>query len=175
MDFSERGVLQVDVKFAPFAGKEHRGSRGRGRDEEQLSQELRSSLEAAVQLDKFPKSVVDVYIIVLEAGGGIAAAAATAASLALADAGIDCFDLVAGCDAGIVGGELRVDLTADEIEAGSAVMSVAMMPSLQEVTHMSQSGEMTPEMTTAALEQCLDACASLHADMVRCLRSAASE
>lgn len=37
------------------------------------------------------------YVLVLEAGGGELAVAATAAALALADAGIEMFDLVTAC------------------------------------------------------------------------------
>jgi hypothetical protein len=58
---------------------------------------LAAALEPAVDLSKLPKSVVDVYILILEAGGAEAAVAATAASLALADAGIEMLDLVAAC------------------------------------------------------------------------------
>jgi ribonuclease PH len=58
---------------------------------------LAAALEPAVDLEKLPKSVVDVRILVIEAAGGEAAAAATAAGAALADAGIEMFDLVAAC------------------------------------------------------------------------------
>lgn len=37
------------------------------------------------------------YVLVLEAGGGELAVAATAAALALADAGVEMFDLVTAC------------------------------------------------------------------------------
>lgn len=37
------------------------------------------------------------YVLVLEAGGGELGVAATAAALALADAGIEMFDLVTAC------------------------------------------------------------------------------
>jgi ribonuclease PH len=65
--------------------------------EKELASCLAAALEPSVDLSKLPKSVVDIYILILEAGGGEAGAAATAASLALADAGIEMFDLVAAC------------------------------------------------------------------------------
>lgn len=46
-------------------------------------------------VEKFPKSVIEINILVLEADGGVLSAAITAGSLALADAGILCYDLVA--------------------------------------------------------------------------------
>ena len=48
-------------------------------------------------LEKFPKAVVDVHALVLESGGSDLAVAACAASLALADAGIEMLDLVSAC------------------------------------------------------------------------------
>lgn len=59
---------------------------------------LQCALEASVQLEAFPKSVVDIYCLVLESGGSDMGLLVTAASLALADAGIPLFDLVAACN-----------------------------------------------------------------------------
>jgi hypothetical protein len=47
-----------------------------------------------VQLDKFPKAVFDVSAMVLESGGSDLAVLVTAASVALADAGVELYDLV---------------------------------------------------------------------------------
>lgn len=43
------------------------------------------------------QATADIWVLVLEAGGGELAVAATAAALALADAGIEMFDLVTAC------------------------------------------------------------------------------
>ena len=58
---------------------------------------MQAALQSAVQRHTFPKSNVDVYCLVLECGGSDAAVAITAASLALADAGIEMYDLVSAC------------------------------------------------------------------------------
>ena len=75
---------------------------------------LKRALESSVQLQTFPKSVVEVYVMVLESDGGLLIeypamqsiysasegelpAAITCASLALADASIQLFDLVTSC------------------------------------------------------------------------------
>jgi exosome complex component MTR3 len=64
---------------------------------------VEAALEAAVLLDTFPKAVLDVYCFVLEAGGGELGVACTAASLAIAEAGVGMRDLVAACH--VVSGE----------------------------------------------------------------------
>jgi exosome complex component MTR3 len=55
------------------------------------------ALEVSLRLETFPKSEIDVFALVLEQGGGMVGAAITAASLALADAGVEMYDLVASC------------------------------------------------------------------------------
>lgn len=68
-----------------------------GPEERELSGTVQAALQSAVQRHTFPKSNVDVYCLVLESGGSDAAVAITAASLALADAGIEMYDLVSAC------------------------------------------------------------------------------
>ena len=48
-------------------------------------------------LDAFPKATLDVWALVLQAGGSELAVAVTAAAAALADAGVEMRDLVAAC------------------------------------------------------------------------------
>ena len=62
-----------------------------------MSGQMLAALEAAVLLRTFPKSNVDVYCLILESGGSDLAVCISAASLALADAGIEMSDLVSAC------------------------------------------------------------------------------
>jgi ribonuclease PH len=48
-------------------------------------------------VDKYPKSNVDVFVLVLECDGPVLGAAITAASLAMSDAGLELRDVVAAC------------------------------------------------------------------------------
>ena len=66
-------------------------------EERDISSVVQASLEAAVQTQTFPKANVDVFCLVIESGGSDTAVAITAASLALADAGIEMYDLVTAC------------------------------------------------------------------------------
>ncbi len=62
---------------------------------------MEAAIAPAIRLDLLPKSVVDVYIQVLEMDGVAAmmGAAVSCVSIALADAGIEMYDLVAACSA----------------------------------------------------------------------------
>ena len=61
-------------------------------------------------LEKFPRTAVDVFIEVLQADGGTRCAALTAASVALADAGIPMRDMVAAVAAGKVADTVILDV-----------------------------------------------------------------
>ncbi len=66
-------------------------------EEKDMSSQMLAALEAAVLAHTFPKSNVDVYCLVLESGGSDLAVCVSAASLALADGGIEMRDLVSAC------------------------------------------------------------------------------
>ncbi len=50
---------------------------------------------------RYPKALIDVYVMVLEEGGSSLATAITAAAAALADAGIEMVDMVIGATVGV--------------------------------------------------------------------------
>ena len=62
-----------------------------------MSALVQAALQSAVQRQTFPKANLDIYCLVLESGGADTAVAITAASLALADAGVEMYDLVSAC------------------------------------------------------------------------------
>src|SRR3990170_1687904 len=63
---------------------------------------------------------VEIFIEVLQADAGTRCAGLTAASVALADAGIPMRDLVASCASGKIGGVVCLDLNKDEDNFGEA-------------------------------------------------------
>jgi exosome complex component MTR3 len=94
---AERGRVWCDFKFAPFAQTQRR-RRGQDPDEREFSTLVAQALETSVLLHKFPKNVLEVYIMVLEDDGGAIATALSCASLALVDAGIEVYDMIAACN-----------------------------------------------------------------------------
>ncbi len=65
----------------------------------EISAIVQQALTPAILLEKLPKSVLQLYITVLEADGGEIAAAISCASLALAHANVEMYDIVAACSA----------------------------------------------------------------------------
>src|SRR2546423_14623541 len=64
------------------------------RGEVEISKVMRESLEPALMLEDYPRAAIDVFVEVLQADGGSRCAGITAASVALADAGINMRDIV---------------------------------------------------------------------------------
>jgi exosome complex component MTR3 len=186
-EFSEEGQLVCDFKFAPFACRDGRRLRGQGEDEQDLSIAVQNALHASVQLHKLPKSVIDIYIVVLQADGGELGAAITAASLALADAGIELYDLVAACSAGCVvdkladqeQGQQRLILDPSLAEVADphfhAQSTLAVMPTLGGVTTVLHAGPMSALKAIEAAELCAQGCGQVHAVMKQCLLARVQE
>ncbi|GFZ20444.1 3'-5'-exoribonuclease family protein [Actinidia rufa] len=91
MMYSDVGRLNCNVSYTTFATP----VRGQGSDSKEFSSILHKALEGAIILDSFPKTTVDVFALVLESGGSDLPVVISCASLALADAGIMMYDLVA--------------------------------------------------------------------------------
>ncbi|KAL3153408.1 hypothetical protein ABBQ38_011746 [Trebouxia sp. C0009 RCD-2024] len=171
--FSEEGRLQCDVKFATFATRQRSKSFAQSPDEREVSGNVQAALQSAVQRHSFPKSNVDVYCMVLESGGSDVAVAITAASLALADAGIEMYDLVSACSVSRVKGQLLLDPTSEESYHEDGTVLMAMMPTASLVTQLVMAGEWSDSQSKEAMELCMGGCAQIDSVARQCLRQAA--
>ena len=96
-------------------------------------------------MEDYPRTAIVVWVEVLQSDGGSRVAGITAASLALADAGINMRDMVAGCSCGIIDDQVVADLDDTEDKEGSGDMPVAIMPNLNQVTLLQVDGIYTRE------------------------------
>lgn len=151
MALPHRAVLRCRYHMAPFSTHE-RKSPAPSRREIELSKVIREALEPAVITESFPRTAIDIFIEVLNADGGTRTAGITAASLALADAGIPMRDLVAGIAVGKVDGVLVLDINEEEDMYGEADMPIAFMPSLGLITLIQLNGVLSEEEFWSAIE-----------------------
>lgn len=175
-EFSMQGQLLCEVKYATFSCALRRKHQ-QDQEEKDASLMLKQALTPAVRLDKFPKARMDVYVTVLENDGSALAAALSAASVALADAGVEMYDLVVGCSLRLFGETVLVDPTAaeqydlvdvDQVENAGEVM-VGFMPSLHQVSALSQRGQLHPETATQGVRTCVENCQHLYPVLQQCL------
>ena len=128
----EKAILDVAYRMATFSTDE-RKSPSPSRREIELSKIIREALEPALLLEEYPRMMIRVYCLVLQADGGTRTASINAASLALAYAGIPMQDLVASVAVGYYDGKILVDLNAAEDDL-CADIPMAMMPAYNKIT-----------------------------------------
>ncbi|XP_004431922.1 PREDICTED: exosome complex component MTR3 [Ceratotherium simum simum] len=120
---------------------------------------------------------LEVSALLLEDGGSALAAALTAAALALADAGVEMYDLVVGCGLSRAPGPAPtwlLDPTRLEEERAAAGLTVALMPVLNQVAGLLGSGEGGPtESWAEAVRLGLEGCQRLYPVLQQCLVRAA--
>jgi exosome complex component RRP41 len=166
----DRMVLRCRYHMAPFSVQE-RKSPAPSRREVELSKVIREALEPSVFVDLYPRAGIDVFIEVLQADGGTRCAAITAASLAIADAGIPLRDLVVGCAAGKVDDTVVLDLYDAEDKLGVADVPVAIMPNLNAVTLLQMDGILTPKEFETAVSMAISGCKTIYAMQKEALRT----
>ncbi|RLG08117.1 MAG: exosome complex exonuclease Rrp41, partial [Thaumarchaeota archaeon] len=94
---------------------------------------------------------IDIYIEVVQADGGTRTTGLTAASLALADAGIPMADLIAAVAVGKVDGQLVLDLNDVEDKYGEADMPIAMAPRFNSIVLLQLNGRISKDEFPKAL------------------------
>ncbi|KAL9657301.1 hypothetical protein ABK040_011521 [Willaertia magna] len=172
-EFSDKGSLQCEYRVATFSHKRRqdpsKNIAQRREEEKQYGIYLREALESSLLLEKYPKSVIDIYCFVLEDNGSALSAAITCASLALADAGIEMIDLVSACSTSELEGQIVVDPTITEQTYATGGMVCGYMSNVNEVTQLTQVGDMTLQKVNEAMDLCIDGCIKLHQLMQQCL------
>ena len=146
------GVIRCRYNMAPFS-VDDRKRPGPDRRSSEISKITADALRPALMLENYPRSMVDIYIEVIEAEGGTRCAGITAASVALVDAGIPMKDIVVGCAAGKVNDEIVLDLSEVEDKEGQADVPIAMMPRTGEITLLQSDGDLSQEEFEEALDE----------------------
>ena len=162
LSLPDRMVLRCRYHMAPFSVQE-RKSPAPSRREVELSKVIRESLEPAIFLEYYPRTGIDIFIEVLQADGGTRCASITAASLAIADAGIPMRDLVVACAAGKIDDTVVLDLMDTEDKIGVADVPVALMPNLGVITLLQMDGILTLEEFEKAVNLAMEGCKKIYA------------
>jgi len=161
MSLQDRTVLRCRYHMAPFSVQE-RKSPAPSRREVELSKVIRESLEPAVFVEQFPRTMIDIFIEVIQADGGTRCASITAAALALADSGVPMRDLVVACAAGKVDDTIVLDLDDTEDKLGVADVPVAFMPSLNAITLLQMDGILSGEEFESAVNLAIEGCKRIY-------------
>ncbi|KAI1466662.1 3' exoribonuclease family, domain 1-domain-containing protein [Daldinia caldariorum] len=161
--FSPHIILSTHVKYAPFATRQRR-SYLRDSSERDLGVHLETALRGAIIADRWPKSGVDIIVTIIEGDQNrdspdydrdegwdmmnVLSGCITVASAAIADAGIDCVDTVAGGVAALAAQDEKsqpsivLDPDVASYHKIFAACCVAYLPTRDEVTNVWFKGQL---------------------------------
>ena len=157
MALPDRCVLRCRYHMSPFS-TDTRKNPAPSRREVEISKVMRESLEPSLILSDYPRAVIDVFVEVIQADGGSRCAGINAASVALADAGINMRDLVSACAAGRIADKIVLDVNDLEDKEGDADMPVAYLPNLEQVTLLQVDGKLSTTQFGECLNKAIDGC-----------------
>lgn len=161
LSLPDRMVLRCRYRLVPFSVQERKHP-APSRREIELSKVIRESVEPSIFTEKYPRTMVEIFIEVLQADGGTRCASITAASLALADAGIPLRDLVAACAAGKIDDAIVLDLMDTEDKIGSADVPIALMPNMNAITLIQMDGILTLDEFENAAKLAVEGCQNIY-------------
>jgi len=169
----ERGTLRCNYSMMAFSGSGERVKPGPSRRSKEIGLVMENALSPVIDLSEFPKTVVDVFVDLLQTDAGTRCAGICAASMALADAGLKMKDLVCAVSCGIVGGVPVVDLDYNEesYEGGSVDIPVAFIPRTGEITLLQLDGLITKEQLKEALALARKGCMQIYEVQKEALRA----
>ena len=159
----ETGILRSNYDMLSFSVNERKRP-GPNRRSVEISMVTNNSLLPALDLSKFPNTVVDVFIEIIQADSGTRCAGICAASMALADAGIPMRGLVSAISVGKVGNALVVDLNKEEedYEDGATDVPIATMSHNNEVTLLQLDGNVTQDDMKQLMNMGIKSCTEIH-------------
>ncbi len=165
-----KALVNYQYRMATFSVSDRKSPKP-GRREIEISKVSGEALEKAIFLERFPNTTIGVFVEILDSNAGTRVAALTAASVALADAGIPMRDMVSAVGVGKAGGEIILDLNKDEEDASDAVdIPIAILPRTEEIVLLQMDGLLTPEEWKKALKLGLKGCKQVYEVQKEALR-----
>ena len=161
----QKGILRCNYNMMPFSSSGERVRPGGSRRSKEISLVTEKALLPVLNLDEYPNSVVDVFIELPQTEAGSRCAGICAASMALADAGLEMKDLVCAVSVGKVDDKLLVDLDylEESYENGPvADIPVAMMPNSNKITLLQMDGLVSKDDLKKLLEMGKKACKDIY-------------
>ena len=154
----EKGILRCNYDMMSFSVPERKRP-GPSRRSTEISLVTKKALLPVLDLTQFPNAVVDVFIQIIQANAGTRCAGITAASMALAHAGIPMRDLVSAVSTGKIDNEIIIDMTKEEEDnEGATDIPIAVIERNKDITLLQLDGEVNKEELLKAIELAKNGC-----------------
>ncbi|HIQ50960.1 MAG TPA: exosome complex exonuclease Rrp41 [Nautiliaceae bacterium] len=166
----DKAIFRAKYNMLPFSVPE-RKKPGISRREIELSLILEYALKPAIFLEDYPGTLIELFVEVTQADSGTRAAAITAGSLALADAGISMRDLVASVAVGKIKDNIVLDLTKEEEDfEGATDIPIAMMPNEKKITLIQLDGNINENELKEAIKLAKKGIKEIYKKQIRTLK-----
>lgn len=157
-----KAIIQCKYNMMAFSVSDRKRP-GPDRRSVEISKIISEALESVVLTELYPRASIDVYIEILQANAGTRCAGLTAASVALADAGIPMKDIIPAVAVGKADGKVLLDLNKEEDNYGQADVPIALIPKTNEIVLLQMDGNMTRKEFDTAMEMGVAACHEIYA------------
>ncbi len=153
-----KAVIKVVYRMAGFSVPDRKRP-GPNRRDIEISKVLSEALEKAIFVEKFPNTEINVLVEVIDSNAGSRVACLTAASVALADAGIPMKGLVSGVGVGKAYKEIVLDLNKKEEDAPDAVdIPLGVISGTEEIVLLQMDGPLTMSEWKVASKMGVEGC-----------------
>ncbi|MEK6872690.1 MAG: exosome complex exonuclease Rrp41 [Nanoarchaeota archaeon] len=151
----DRSVVRCEYNMLPFSVSE-RAKPGPNRRSKEISMITANALSSVVDLNKFPGTVIDVQIMILQANASTRCAGINAASMALAHAGIIMKEMVSSVSIGKIDDKIVTDITKDEEDwkegEGPTDIPFSITSNSKEIVHLQLDGKIPTKRFKEAIE-----------------------
>lgn len=158
---TEQAFLNCVYGMASFSTPE-RIRPGPNRRSTEISKVIADSLAPAIFMERYAGMEITVIMEIINANAGTRTAAINAASVALADAGIEMRDLICSIASGKADGQLMLDLFEPEDNFGEVDMPIAILPRTKEITLLQMDGILTKAETKKLVDMSIKACEEIY-------------
>ena len=169
----DRGIIRCEYNMLPFSVAE-RARPGPSRRSKEISMVTANALSAVVDLTRFPGTVIDVQIMILQANASTRCAGINAAAMALAHAGIVMKEMVSSVSIGKIDDKIVTDITKEEEDyhegEGATDIPFTMTSIGKDITHLQLDGKIQTSRFMEAVEASKVACDKILEYQTRALK-----
>ncbi len=162
MEDPEKAIMKCYYNMYSFSVPERKRP-GPDRRSIEIGMVMKNALLPVVNLKEYPRTAIEVFVNIIQADAGTRCAAISAASMALADAGISMKDMVSSVAVGHVNNEVVVDLNKEEEDVeGTTDMPMAYAPRMNKITLLQLDGKISKEKLKKAISLGMKSCKKVY-------------
>ncbi len=158
---ADRAIVNCTYSMVPFSTDE-RCRPGPSRRSTEISKVIGDALLPSIFVEEYPKTMIDIYIVVIQAHSGTRTVGINAASVALADAGISMRDIVSSVAAGKIDNTYVLDLEGKEEDASKCDIPIAYMPRKKKITLLQMDGDLSAKDVIEIINLARKGCEQIH-------------